>query len=147
MAGEDRYRLAAVRDVRTRDEKTRKGQLANAVGDARVTQATLDAARVRTQAARTALQAARSSRDALLDAGATSAQLTSTDRFVIRRRRELDQAVADEARTEVAHAERQGEVDAARLVLARARADREVIERHFERWRTERRKLADRRED
>jgi hypothetical protein len=32
-------------------------------------------------------------------------------------------------------------------VLARARADREVIERHFERWRTERKKLLDRRED
>lgn len=35
----------------------------------------------------------------------------------------------------------------AEAVLAHARAHREVIERHFERWRTERRKIAERRED
>lgn len=69
------------------------------------------------------------------------------DRFVARRRRELADALAEEAHAEDAHEARLGHVDAARRSLARARAEREVIERHFERWRTERRKLAERRED
>lgn len=144
MASEDRYRLAPLRDVRTRDEKTRKGELASAVGDARETQAKLDAARARTQAARTAFDVARRTRETGL---ATGAQLARTDQFIARRRRELDQAIAEETRCEVAHSERQGKVDAARLVLARARADREVIERHFATWREARQKLAERRED
>jgi hypothetical protein len=147
MAGEDRYRLAAVRELRTRDEKSRKGELANAVGDARETLAKLEATRARTQTAKAAWLGARASRDQLLDAGATSQQLAHADHFIARRRHELDRAVAEELRCEAAHAERQGNVDAAQLVLARSRAEREVIERHFERWRSERRKLADRRED
>ena len=147
MAGEDRYRLAPVRDLRVRDEKARKGDLAVAAGDARETQAKLDAGRTRTQSARTALADALGSRDAQLAAGATGAQLARADHFVARRRRDLERAIADEARIEAAHAASQDKVDAARLVLARARADREVIERHFERWRADRRKLAERRED
>ena len=147
MAGEDRYRLAAVRDVRARDEKSRKAELSSAVGDARETQARLDAARARTRAAQTALAAAQSTRETLFSTGATTAQLARADQFIARRRRELAQTIAEEARCEAAHSERQGKVDAARLVLARARADREVIERHFERWRAERKKLAERRED
>lgn len=146
MAGEDRYRLAPVRDLRVRDEKARKGELAAAVGGARETQARLDAARAHTVSAQTSLAAARGSREAQLASGATGEQLARADQFVARRRRELERAIAEEARTEAAHAERQGDVDAARLVLARARADREVIERHFARWRDEKRKLADRRE-
>ena len=149
MAGEDRYRLAAVREVRTLDEKSRKGELANAAEGARETLATLEAARARSQSANAAWLAARASRDALVDAGtgATSHVLAQADRFVARRRAELDRAIAEEARCEAAHTERQGKADAARLLLARSRAERQVIERHFERWRTERRKLADRRED
>jgi hypothetical protein len=38
-------------------------------------------------------------------------------------------------------------VDVQRAVLARARADREVIDRHFARWRDARKKLAERRDD
>jgi len=144
MASEDRYRLAPLRDVRTRDEKTRKGELASAVGDARETQAKLDAARARTQAAHAVLDVALTTRDTEL---ATGAQLAGADRFIARRRRELDQAVAEELRCEAAHTQRQGKVDAARLVLARARADREVIERHFAKWRDTRKQLAERRED
>jgi len=147
MAGEDRYRLAAVRDVRARNEKARKGELAVAVGDAHEILAKLDAARTRTKAARDAVVAGCAGRDALASAGATGAQLALADQFIARRRRELDQTVAEEIRCEAAHAERQGKVDAARLVLARSRAERQVIERHFERWRDERKKLLDRRED
>lgn len=69
------------------------------------------------------------------------------ERFVARRRRELDDVSAEEGRAEDAHAARLGHVDTAQRTLTRARADREVIERHFERWRTERKKLAERRED
>src|SRR5438046_2351520 len=108
MASEDRYRLAPLRDVRTRDEKARKGELASAVGDARETQAKLDAARARTQAARTALDVARRTADTDL---VTGAQLVRADRFIARRRRELDQAIAEELRCEAAHGRRQGEVD------------------------------------
>lgn len=147
MAGEDRYRLAAVRDVRARDERSRKAELSSAVGDARETQAKLDAARARTKASQTALAAAQSTRETLFSTGATTSQLARADQFITRRRRELAQTIAEEARCEAAHSQRQDKVDAARLVLARARADREVIERHFERWRTERKKLAERRED
>ena len=112
MASEDRYRLAPLRDVRTRDEKTRKGELASAVGDARETQAKLDAARARTQAARAVLDVALTTRD-----------------------------------TELAHDARLDHIDVARGTLARARADREVIERHFARWRDDQRKLRERRDD
>lgn len=69
------------------------------------------------------------------------------ERFVARRRRDLADALAEESRAEEAHAARLGHVDVARSSLTRARAEREVIERHFERWRTERKKLAERRED
>jgi hypothetical protein len=147
VAGEDRYRLAAVREVRARDEKSRKAELSSAAFDARETQARLDAARARTKAAQAALATAQTTRETQLSTGATTAQLTRADQFIARRRRELAQTIAEEARCEAAHAERQGKVDAARLVLARARAEREVIERHFERWRAERKKLAERRED
>ena len=70
-----------------------------------------------------------------------------TDRFIARRRAELDRAVGEELRAEAAHGTQLGSLDEARRRLVRARADREVIERHFARWREDRRKLADRRED
>src|SRR4051812_6951426 len=111
MASEDRYRLAPVRDLRARDEKTRKGELADAVGDARETQAKLDAARARPEAARAGPAASRSSRDVLLSAGATSSQLARADQFIARRRRELGQATAEELRCEASHMQRQGKVD------------------------------------
>lgn len=112
----------------------------------RVTQARLDAAKARTQAAREAVHAAVVARATLLSSGATSTQLTQADRFIARRRHELSVLVAEEVRCEVSHLEREGDADAARLMLRRARGEREVIERHFERWRAERKKLADRRE-
>jgi hypothetical protein len=53
----------------------------------------------------------------------------------------------EELRAEAAHGSRLGSLDEARARLARARADREVIERHFASWRQARAKLAERRED
>lgn len=55
--------------------------------------------------------------------------------------------VAAEDRARAAHDVQEGTVDAARATLSRARAEREVIERHFAKWRERQRKLAERRED
>jgi hypothetical protein len=147
VAGEDRYRLAPVRDARARDERARRGDLAAAVGDARETQARLDAARARTHVARAALAAAVAWQATPSPAQTTPAQLVLADRFIARRRSELDRALGEELRAEAAHDTRLGSLDEARRRLVRARVDREVIERHFTRWREARAKLADRRED
>ena len=129
MADDDRYRAAPVRDARVREERTRRGELAAAVGEARSREARL-------AAAREALAAAIADRDAQ----PTAARRLLAERFVARRRRDLERLADELARAS-------GAVDAARAQLVRARADREVIERHFARWREARKKLADRRED
>jgi hypothetical protein len=146
VAGE-RYRLAPIRAARARDERIRRGDLAVAVDDANETASRLDAARDRTGAARAALARAIDARDELSRSGTTSAQLVVADRFIARRRGEVDRAVGEELRAEAAHDTRLGSVDEAQRRLVRARADREVIERHFATWRQTQRKLADRRED
>ncbi|HEY5945714.1 MAG TPA: hypothetical protein VIV40_09495 [Kofleriaceae bacterium] len=147
MAGEDRYRLAPVRDARARNEQVRRGDLAAAVGDARETQARLDAARARTQAARDAVAAAVAARDTLIRGAITPDALVLADRFIARRRGELDRAIGEELRAEAVHGSQLGSLDEARQRLARARAEREVIERHFAAWRKTQAKLAERRED
>jgi hypothetical protein len=147
VAGEDRYRLAPVRDARARDEQARRGDLAAAVGDTREAAARLDAARARTEAARSALGSAITARDALLRGTTTPARLVNAEQVVVRRRREVDRAVGEELRAEAAHDTQLGSLDEARRRLARARADKEVIERHFARWRQARQRLAERRED
>ncbi|MBA3539198.1 MAG: hypothetical protein H0T79_06190, partial [Deltaproteobacteria bacterium] len=68
-------------------------------------------------------------------------------RYVQRRLRDLAVAITDELRAEAAHAERTSAIDLAHRQLTRARADREVIERHFAAWRDQRRKLVERREE
>jgi hypothetical protein len=136
-----------VRDARARDERSRRGDLAAAVGDARETSSRLDAVRVRTDAARTALSSAVAARDALLCGTTTPAPIVIAEQLVTRRRRELDRALGEELRAEAAHDTQLGSLDEARRRLARARADREVIERHFARWRQARQRLAERRED
>ena len=143
MAEEDRYRLAPVRDARSLAERERRGELAAAVGDARAAEQRLTTARARVAAARDSLASAISARDAQR----TAAIRVRAERFVARRRRELEQALADELHAEAARDSQQGTVDIARRTLARARAERELIERHFARWREGRRKLAERRED
>jgi hypothetical protein len=147
VAGEDRYRLAPVRDARVRDERVRRGALAAAVGDARDTEAQLAAARARTSAARATLASALATRDEIVRLATTPARLVLAERYIARRRAELDAARGEELRAEAAHARTLGSLDEARRRLARARADREVIERHFARWRKAQEQLADRRED
>lgn len=143
----DRYRLAPLRDVRHRDERARRGALAAAVDDARATQGGVDGAARRVAQARAALAAAARGRETLLADGASPALLALADRCALRRRRELDAVLGEELRARAAHDGRLAAVDEARGRFARARADRELIERHFARWREQQRKLADRRED
>jgi hypothetical protein len=147
VAGEDRYRLAPLRDARVRDERARRGALAAAAGDARASEAHLAAARARTAAARAALAAALATRDELVQRATTPARLVLAERYIARRRAALAAAIGEELRTEAAHDRTLGSLDEARRRLARARADREVIERHFARWRKAQEQLADRRED
>jgi hypothetical protein len=145
VADDDRYRLAPLRDARSRDERVRRGDLAAAVGDAKHHDAAVAAAQARVAAGRTALAAAIAARTAL--GRATARELASAERFIDRRRREVARAVGEQLRAEAARDAGDASVDLARRTLARARADREVIDRHFAAWRDRRRKLADRRED
>ena len=74
----------------------------------------------------------------------TAEQWAAAERFIARRRHELSRARDEQLRAELAHDQRTAEVDAARAQLARARADRQLVERHFERWRAERKRAAER---
>lgn len=143
----DGYRLGPVRDQRARQQRVREGDLAGAVGDARASQAAVDTARAHAQQIREAIDAAREQRDATLAAGATTHVLALADRHLARLLRDHDAALDALARATAAHAGRLEAVDAARGRLALARADKEIIERHFARWRAEKAKLAERRED
>lgn len=145
MSEADAYRLRPVRDARVRDERAKRGELAGAVGDARTTEAHLARAAEHVRQAQTALETARSAHAAVTNA--TSAALVRGEEFLARRRAELARAHDEQVRAQAAHAGQLAMVDTARARLARARADREVLERHFAQWRTERRKLAERRED
>ena len=143
MASDDRYRLAPLRDSRNRDERVRRGELANVSADARESEQALAAARTRTEAGREQLARALAAQGSL----GSLAQRVLAERHVAHLRRKLSDLVAEELRAQASHEARLGAVDSARLVLARARADREVIERHFRRWREEQAKIAERRED
>ena len=143
----DRYRLAPLRDARHRDERARRGALAAAVDDARTAADGVAGAERRVAAARTAVDAAVGARAELLARGVSQALLALADRYVQRRRRDLDAAVGEHLRARAAHEGRLTAVDEARGRLALARADREVIERHFAGWREQQQKLAERRED
>jgi flagellar biosynthesis chaperone FliJ len=143
----ERYRLEPVRDARSREERVRRGELAAASEDARRSQAKVDEAASRVDAARRALDEARATYQAALERGTTSTTLASIEQFIDRRRRELELARDAHARALAAHQGQLASLDTARERLARARADREIIERHFARWQEERRKRAERRED
>jgi hypothetical protein len=145
--GTERYPLAAVRTVRAHDEHGKRGELATAVGSANELRARLDAARSRTRAARDAVAAGVDARLTLVTRGASASLIASAEQFVLRRRRELEAALGEELRCEVADGAHQGTLDIARQRLARARADRELVDRHFDRWRTANKQLAERRED
>ena len=137
----DRYRLAAVRDARTREERVKRGDVAAAVADANTSQAVVDTAEHRVVELRTVIA------HALGTPADTALALARRDRFVTKLRRDLDAARDEVEHARAAHAGTLTELDRARVRLVRARADKQVIERHFERWREQRAKLADRRED
>lgn len=143
MGEADRYRLGPVRDARTRDERVKTGDLAGAVGDASRTARALDAATERVDRARAALEAALE----LRVRPGPAAAIVRAEQFVSRRRRDLAEALDAQTRAGAAHRGQLADVETARARLAHARGQREVIERHFARWRTERRKLAERREE
>jgi len=136
-----------MRDARVRDERVRRTELAGAVGDAQRLAADLDGAADRVALVRAAVADANARRDATLAAGASIAAIARHDRYLRRLRRELDAARGEALRAEAHHRDQLGAVDEARRRLTLARADREVIERHFAAWRAERRKLAERRDD
>jgi hypothetical protein len=142
-----RYRLAPMRDARARDERVKQGDLAGAVGDAHVLAAGVAEAASRVARARAAVLAATGDRDRLLAKGTESTTLAHIENYLRRLRRELDAARGAELRAEALHRGQLEAVDAARSRLTLARAEREVIERHFAAWRAERRKLAERRDD
>lgn len=136
-----------MRDARMRDEHVRRGDLATAVGDAQSAARGVDATAAQVASCHTAIADATAQRDQLLTGGATIATLAHLDRYVQRLRHALDAARGEHLRAEARHRGQLDAVDAARGRLAAARADREVIERHFAAWRAQRRKLAERRED
>lgn len=141
----DRYRLAPLRDVRDLDERAKRSELAAAVGDARVTEADVAAAAKRVTGARATVDEARNAYMSLVASGASPALLALADRYLTRLRRDLAAARDAEARARAAHAGRLDVLAGARDRLASARADKELVERHFARWREQQRKLADRR--
>ena len=142
MGEADGYRLGPVQKVRSLDERAKQGDLAGAVGDAKKTQAKIDAATTRVETMRAAIQRARGG---LMGGSASSVAIA--DRYLARLRRDLDAALDELDRASAAHRGQLDVVDAARARLVRARADKEIVERHFARWREDKRKLAERRED
>jgi hypothetical protein len=136
-----------MRHVRARNERVQRGDLAGAVGDAQTRGAAIEQAASRVDHARAAIAAATSVRDRALGEGTAMATLAHLDRYVRRLRRELEAAQREVSRAEALHRGQLALVDEARGRLGVARAERELIERHFAAWRAERRKLAERRAD
>jgi len=134
------YRLDPLREVRRLDERTKQGELADASKDERATAAVLAAATARCELIAAQIQATPR-------AAVTANELAVIERFLARRRAELDAARVDLARARAAHERRTEVVDAARVRLVHARAQKEVIERHFSRWRDTQRKILERKEE
>ena len=143
MPDEGRYRAAPARAKRAHEERMQRGELASAVGQVRDAQRNLDGLVAGVEVAREQLaQAAR-----VRDEQRTAAARVLAERFAARCRRELAAAVDAAARAQNVLFDRDTAVDAARQALARVRAEREVIERHFARWREAQRRLVERRSD
>jgi len=123
----------------------RRGELASAIGDAQLAEQMLAEARQRTVAAREQLARALAARDQL--SSATADLIRSHDQFIARCRNAVGDMVRAEQRANAAADAQASSVDNARATLAHARAEREVIERHFAQWREAQRKLANLRED
>jgi hypothetical protein len=143
MPDQGRYRAAPARLQRQREERLQRGELASAVGEARAARHDLDELTARAQAARVQLEQA----SRLRDEQTTAARRVLAERFASHCRQALAAATDAVAVAEAALTAHDSVVDAAQRALARARAEREVIERHFARWREAQRKLAERRAD
>jgi len=144
---EARYRLARMREARSRDARTRRGELAGQIGDAQALAAEARATAGRVARAAAAITAATAARDGLLVRGASAGAIALAERHLGRLRRTLAAERDALVRAEARHAGQLDAVDAARARLATARAEREVIERHFAAWRAGRKKRAERRAD
>jgi hypothetical protein len=84
----------------------------------------------------------------LAGGAAVAASIASRhDRYLRRLRCDLEAARGELLRAEARHRGQLDVVEDARQRFTLARAEREVIERHFAAWRTERHKLAERRDD
>ena len=142
-----RYRLAPMRDARVRNERVQRGDLAGAIGDAHARAADVAEVAGRVARARAAIAAAIGTRDRVLAGGTASTTLAHFESYLRRLRHDLEAARGELRRAERLHRGQLEVVDASRDRLALARAQRQVIERHFAAWRAERRKLAERRED
>jgi hypothetical protein len=142
-----RYQLSPVRDARERDERVRRAELADAVDRAHAARADLAVIAGRIERGRAAIADATARRELLLERGAAAHAIAGLERYVGRLRRELESARDEQLRAEALHRGQLDAVDVARERLVRARAEREVIERHFAAWRAERQRLAERRED
>jgi len=139
----DRYRLAPVREARDREERVQRGNLAAAVESARATEVQVVAAAARVTSATSALAAARTVTTSM----AMAIAIARSEQFSARLRHAVELARDEHARAVASHTGQVASLDAARGNLTRARADREVIERHFTRWREDRAKRAERRMD
>jgi chromosome segregation ATPase len=144
---DSRYRLAPMREARTRDEWVKRGDLAGAVGDARASADEVEAAARRVERASAAIAEATEARDRWLIQGGAAGTFAHLEHHLRRLRHDLDAARAALVRAQHRHRGQLEVVDEARARLTLARAEREVIERHFAAWRVERRKLAERRAD
>jgi hypothetical protein len=142
-----RYRLAPMRDARAREERTKRGDLAGAVGDARLLADDVAAVARRIECMQAAITEATAQRERRLAQGGAAGTISHLEHHLRRLRRDLDAAHDEQVRAEARHRGQLAVVDLAQGSLTRARAEREVIERHFAAWRAERRKLAERRED
>lgn len=142
-----RYRLAPMREVRAREERVRRGDLAGELGEAKARADSLEAATRRVEELRARIARAARARGQAMTRGVTVAAIAGADRHLDKLRGDLEAAEGARARAEARHAGQLDAVDAARARLTRARADKELIERHFAAWRAARHKLAERRED
>ncbi len=139
IGGVTRDRLRPLQDQRAREERVVRGELADAVGEVRGADARLAAASARVVELREAI--------GLVHPATTVADLARIERYRSRQRGELELALVDELRAREARGGVASAAEHVRDRLALARAARRVVEAHFERWRTEQRKLAERRED
>jgi len=144
---EARYRLAPMREARARDERVMRGDLAGAVGEAQVRADDVAEVTRRVARVRAAITEAWTARERRLAHGGAAGTIAQLEHHLRRLRRDLDAVHGELARAEARHRGQLDAVDLAQGRFTRARADREVIERHFAAWRTARHKLAERRDD